>query len=91
MKITWLGHSGFRIEIGDQKLLIDPWLYNNPMFPSQRVDEAIADASCVLISHAHADHALDAINISKKNKIVIAGIYDYVSYLEKMEGIENFD
>jgi len=36
MKITWLGHSGFRIAIGDQILLIDPWITGNPVFPAGR-------------------------------------------------------
>nr|MBA3324605.1 MBL fold metallo-hydrolase [Paracoccaceae bacterium] len=36
MKLTWLGHSGFRIEIADQILLVDPWLSGNPMLPSER-------------------------------------------------------
>ena len=26
MKLSWLGHSGFRLEIEDAVLLIDPWL-----------------------------------------------------------------
>ena len=26
MLITWLGHSGFRIEIEKAVLLVDPWL-----------------------------------------------------------------
>ena len=34
MKITWLGHSGFRIEIGDQILLVDPWLTATRCFPT---------------------------------------------------------
>ena len=41
MKIVWLGHSGFRIEIEDQVLLIDPWLAGNPLFPEERRAEAI--------------------------------------------------
>ena len=36
MKLTWLGHSGFRIEIADQMLLVDPWLTGNPMFPQDK-------------------------------------------------------
>ena len=44
MKIIWLGHSSFRIEIGDQVLLVDPWLTGNPMFPKDRRAEAIAGA-----------------------------------------------
>ena len=41
MKLTWLGHSGFRLEIEDAVLLIDPWLSGNPMFPEERRGEAI--------------------------------------------------
>ena len=33
MKIIWLGHASFRIEIADQVLLIDPWVDGNPVFP----------------------------------------------------------
>ena len=31
MKITWLGHGSFRIEIGGKVLLLDPWLTGNPV------------------------------------------------------------
>ena len=41
MKLTWLGHSGFRMEIGDQVLLIDPWLTGNPVLPEGTRDAAI--------------------------------------------------
>jgi hypothetical protein len=41
MKIIWLGHSGFRIEIAGQVLLVDPWLTGNPMFPEGRRPDAI--------------------------------------------------
>jgi hypothetical protein len=30
MKLTWLGHSAFRIEAGAAKILIDPLLSDNP-------------------------------------------------------------
>ncbi len=33
MKLTWFGHSGFRLEIESAVLLIDPWLSGNPAFP----------------------------------------------------------
>ena len=37
MKIIWLGHASFRIEIEDKRLLIDPWLKGNP---------SLSEASC---------------------------------------------
>jgi L-ascorbate metabolism protein UlaG (beta-lactamase superfamily) len=87
MKITWLGHSGFRIEIGDQILLVDPWLTGNPMFPEARRDEATAGVTHVLLSHAHFDHTSDALAIAKAASVPVVGIYDLISYWEGAEGI----
>ncbi|MFN3938567.1 MAG: metal-dependent hydrolase [Gemmobacter sp.] len=88
MKITWLGHSGFRIEIGDQCLLIDPWLTGNPMFPEARRAEAIGGATAVLVSHAHFDHANDAPKVAKELGIPVVGKYDLMSYLESRDGVQ---
>ena len=30
MKLTWYGHSAFRVEAGGAKILIDPFLSGNP-------------------------------------------------------------
>ena len=61
MRITWLGHSGFRIEIGGQVLLVDPWLRGNPSFDEANFDAAIAGATHVLVSHGHGDHSGNAV------------------------------
>ncbi len=66
MKITWLGHSGFRIEIGDQILLVDPWITGNPSFPEGAEEDAIRGATSILITHGHGDHTGDAVRLSKK-------------------------
>ena len=88
MKITWLGHSGFRIEIEDAVLLIDPWLTGNPMFPADRRDEALTGATHVLLTHGHGDHSGDAAAIAKSQDIPLVGIYDLMSWLEAKEGIQ---
>jgi len=88
MRITWLGHSGFRLEIAGAVLLIDPWLEGNPMFPAARRDEATAGATHVLVTHGHGDHAGNAAAIAKERGIPVAGIYDLVSILEAGEGVE---
>jgi len=88
MKIIWLGHSGFRIEIADQVLLVDPWLTGNPMFPTERRAEAIKGATHVLVSHGHGDHSADAVMIAKELEIATVGIYDLMTWWEGSEGIE---
>lgn len=87
MNIIWLGHSGFRIEIEQATLLIDPWLTGNPMFPPEQRDRAIAGATHVVLTHGHGDHSADAVAIARELSVPVVGIYDLVSWLEKRDGI----
>jgi L-ascorbate metabolism protein UlaG (beta-lactamase superfamily) len=87
MKITWLGHSGVRIEIAGAVLLVDPWLAGNPSFDQSRRAEAIAGATHILISHGHDDHASNAVEIAKEINVPVAGIYDLMSYWEQKHGL----
>lgn len=82
MKITWLGHSGFRIEIGDQILLVDPWLTGNPVFPEGSRDAAITGATHILLTHGHGDHTGDALALSKETGAPLVGIDDLMSHWE---------
>ncbi len=88
MKIIWLGHSSFRIEIGDQVLLVDPWITGNPVFPAERRAEAIAGATHILVSHGHGDHSGDALALSKELGVPIVGIYDLMSWWETKNGVK---
>ncbi|MEM9196327.1 MAG: metal-dependent hydrolase [Pseudomonadota bacterium] len=87
MKIIWLGHAGFRIEIADQVLLVDPWLEGNPAFPEDRRDEAVAGVTAVLVSHGHGDHSAAAPSIAKAHNVPAVGIYDLMQHWEATEGI----
>lgn len=87
MQITWLGHSGFRLEIENAILLIDPWLTGNPMFPADRRADAIRGATHVLLTHGHGDHSADAVAICKELSIPLVGIYDLTSWFESKDGI----
>jgi len=88
MKIIWLGHSSFRIEIGNQILLLDPWLTGNPMFDGHDRAAAIADATHILVSHGHGDHTGDTLAISKDLDIPILGIYDLMSHWDSSESVK---
>ncbi len=88
MKITWLGHSGFRIEIEGAVLLIDPWLTGQPLFPQDRRAEAIAGATHILLTHGHGDHAGEAVRIAKELGVPLVGIYDLVTWYEAREGVK---
>lgn len=63
VKLTWLGHDGFRIEDG-QVIYIDPF----------KIDGANKKASIILISHEHFDHCSidDLKKIVTPNTVVVA-------------------
>src|SRR4051812_45905367 len=44
--VEWLGHSGFRIAVGRQRVYVDPY----------RIDAASPKADLILITHGHYDH-----------------------------------
>ena len=88
MQITWLGHSGFRIEIENAVLLVDPWLSGNPMFPADRRADAIKGATHVLLTHGHSDHSTDVAAICNELGIQLVAIYDLAAHFEKTEGVK---
>ena len=88
MRIIWLGHSGFRIEIAGQVLLVDPWLTGNPMFPEDRRGEAIAGATHLLVSHGHGDHARDAPTIARDLGVPIVCMHELADWWADSEGLE---
>lgn len=88
MKIIWLGHSSFRIEIADQVLLVDPWLTGNPMLPEDRHGAAVKGATHILITHGHGDHAGDAVRLSRKTGAPIACIHELAEHWGAQDGVE---
>ncbi|MBM7066661.1 metal-dependent hydrolase [Actibacterium sp. 188UL27-1] len=78
MRIIWLGHSSFRIEIAGQILLIDPWLTGNPMLPSDDHASAVAGATHLILTHGHDDHAGDARVIASDKDLPLYGPYELV-------------
>ena len=89
MKLTWLGHSAFRIDLGEAKILIDPFLKGNPKFTLD-FDEAIGGASHIVLTHGHDDHIGDAAEIAQKTGAQIVANFEICMYLQG-QGVENIN
>lgn len=88
MKITWLGHSSFRIDIADQVLLIDPWIDDNPKFPNEKRAEALEGATAIFLTHGHGDHASEALGIARERGIPICCGHELASLWSSEDGVE---
>lgn len=80
--ITWLGHSTFRIETPEKKvLLIDPWTSQNPLCPDNEKHQKKVDL--LLCTHGHFDHIGDAVSICRELQPKVVGIYELATWLQK--------
>ncbi len=84
MKITWLGHSAFHVEIDGKGIVIDPWV-TNPLSPLKSVDEYLEKfkTDIVVITHFHADHVGDAEKILEKTNAKVVAIYEIAEEFAK--------
>ncbi len=82
MKITYYGHSCFLVETSRGRLIIDPFLTDNPT-----ASIAAKDVHCdyVLLSHAHDDHTGDALDIAKANDATIIANFEIAEYYSAKE------
>ena len=58
MRITWFGHSAFRLDFSDKVVLIDPFFTGNPAFDGDRA-KAVDGVTHIIITHGHGDHIGD--------------------------------
>ena len=75
MKITWYGHSAFRIEAGNAKILLDPFLSGNPKW-SGGWEGPAEGITHVLLTHGHGDHVGDTLEIAQATGAPVIANYD---------------
>ena len=68
-ELKYLGHSAFEIKFFDKSILIDPFLGANPDY-----DYRVENVSDIFLTHAHADHLGNAIDIAKYSQSTITGV-----------------
>ncbi len=75
IQITWLGHAAFEVvSSGGTRILIDPFLKENPATPPEFKDLSRYKPNFILVTHSHGDHMGDAIEIAKASKAKIVTI-----------------
>jgi L-ascorbate metabolism protein UlaG (beta-lactamase superfamily) len=92
MKITWYGHSCFRLETGNSVILIDPYLKGNPTFEKSGLawDGVVGSVTHVALTHGHADHVGDAAEICKKHGAPLFANFELAMHL-KSKGADKLE
>jgi L-ascorbate metabolism protein UlaG (beta-lactamase superfamily) len=83
-KITWLGHSTFKITTPSGKvILVDPWVTGNPACPEPLKKPARVDV--MLITNGHGDHFGDVVPLARAHKPQIVAIYETCLWLQSKD------
>lgn len=85
MKITWYGHGSWRIEVGENVVLLDPFLDENPSSP---VKAAEVDAQTILVSHGHFDHVADVASIANRCQARVVAIYEIATWFAEKHSVQ---
>lgn len=85
LKVHYLGHSGFVFSDDEHRVVVDPFLTDNPKAVDDPED---LDAKFIALTHGHFDHVGDTVDIAKRNDATVYGAFELVEYLAG-KGVRN--
>jgi L-ascorbate metabolism protein UlaG (beta-lactamase superfamily) len=85
MEIRFLGHSCFELSDGGTRVLVDPFLTGNP---KAAVEASDVDPTHIFLTHGHADHWGDVVDIAKRTGAQCVAIVELAQELQGA-GVEN--
>lgn len=75
---VWYGHSTWGFEVDSSRILIDPFLDDNPAAQSKAAD---LSPTHLLVSHGHADHIADAASIANRTGAQVLANFEIAQWL----------
>jgi len=84
MELRYLGHSCVELVDGDVRVLVDPFLTGNPK--AAATAEEVAPTH-VLLTHGHADHYGDVVEIAKRTGAPVLALVEIAVELSEL-GVE---
>lgn len=78
VKIDYIGHSAFFLHtVANNGIIVDPFISGNPKARFDFEDKEITE---IFVTHGHADHLGDAIQIARAKQISIYAIFELANY-----------
>ncbi len=79
LKVTYLSHSSFLLDDGQNQLVIDPFITGNETSPIKDANDI--KVQFVVLTHAHGDHLGDGLQIAKNNDATIIAVNELANYV----------
>ncbi len=79
IKVTWLSHSAFALDIDGIAVLIDPFLTGNPLAAA---DPAEIPADYILVTHGHGDHLGDTVPIALRTGATVIAMNEIANWAQ---------
>ena len=83
--VRWLGHSAFELTAGDANMVVDPFITGNPKATVAADD---LEPTHILLTHGHADHYGDTVEIAKRTGAPVLAQVEIANELSDL-GVEN--
>lgn len=80
LKLRWHGHGTMTLEVDGKKILVDPYLADNP---AADVDPGEVEADFILVSHGHGDHISDAVEIASRTGALVISNFEIAGWLDE--------
>lgn len=78
-KIIFHGHSCLELRLGENVVFIDPFIEGNP---HSDIDHKDVKCDFIILTHGHADHYGNVIEIAKANKATVIATAELSYYLD---------
>lgn len=79
-ELTWLGHATWLVTTAAGRIIVDPFLDENPSASMRAVD---VECDAILLTHGHFDHVADCVAIAKRTKAVVVANFEITQWLGK--------
>jgi L-ascorbate metabolism protein UlaG (beta-lactamase superfamily) len=87
MKITWFGHSAFRVDIPGAVIMIDAFLENGTYHGD--IKAAYSGATHVVLTHGHDDHLGSTLDICLETGATLIANWEICNYYAG-KGVQNY-
>ncbi|MCH9555347.1 metal-dependent hydrolase [Staphylococcus epidermidis] len=86
MKLSFHGQSTIYFEGNGKKVIVDPFISGNDKCD---IDEQTLEVDYIILTHGHADHFGDVVELANRNHATVIGSAELQGYLSTYHGVEN--